>query len=183
MKIFTQSLLPKDGNGAIQMDHLGVPGNIKENRHEHYNVDLDEKENDKRLEAIERISQTESDKFPMEKMKLVILSFLVTVFVPILLGGKAMQSFLGITLCSPIYWFGSLLYLFAVTYLWYKAFNMCLEEENQKKQVVGGWPFNEAVRWEKGKIIFMSIYMTIVGMFSAIVGVGGGIYIVPTLTE
>lgn len=175
-----------NNNEPKEMATLQVPGGSpppRDDKHEHYDDQLNEEENEKRLEAIERISQTEADNFPWEKMKLVFGSFFLTCLAPILLGGKAMDSFLGITICSVSYWTGSVLYLAAVIYLWYKAFNMVLDETEQKKNVAGGWPFIEIVKWERNYIIKMSIFMTGVGMFSAIVGVGGGIYIVPTLQE
>lgn len=140
-------------------------------------------QNDRRIQQIEQISQVEATVFPVEKYKLITASFLVTVLVPILIGGKAMGSIVGVELCSVVYWLGSIIYLAVVVYLWKASFDICLLEEETKASVPGGWPYPEAVRWEQGKIIYMSIYMTGVGLFSAIVGVGGGIYIVPTLTE
>lgn len=154
-----------------------------EDRHEYYDGTLDEQTNKLRIDAIDRISQTEADVFPWDKMKLVIASFAVTVICPFILGGKGMNSFFGITRCSPLYFLGMIAYVVIVLYLWYKAYKIVWGEEEQKSRVAGGWPFKEAVKWEKNKIITLSAYMFVVGVFSAIVGVGGGIYIIPILTD
>lgn len=143
----------------------------------------DEEEN-KRQEMIERISRTEADTFPMEKMKLVVYSFLVTIGLPFLLGGRAMDSLFGVERCTAFYWLGAIAYFVVVGYIWKKGADLTLKEQADKSKIPGkGWDFNEAVTWNPETVRNLSVYMFGVGAFSAIVGVGGGIYIVPTLKK
>jgi len=143
----------------------------------------DEAEN-QRQEMIERISRTEADTFPVEKMKLVVFAFLATIGLPFVLGGRAMDSMFGVERCTAVYWLGAVVYFVIVGYIWKKGADMALKEQEQKSKIPGkGWDFNEAIVWDAPRVRDLSIYMFGVGAFSAIVGVGGGIYIVPTLKK
>lgn len=146
--------------------------------------EFENEEENKRHEMIEKISRTEADTFPMDKMKLVVLCFLVTIGLPFILGGRAFDSLFGIERCTPIFWIGAIVYFVVVGYIWKKGANITLNEQAQKSKIPGkGWEFNEAIVWDETKVRNLSLYMFGVGAFSAIVGVGGGIYIVPTLKE
>ena len=74
-------LMKKDDCNEHEMRILQGPDE-DDDRHEHYVETLDEKTNRLRIDAIEKISQTEADTFPWDKMKLVITSFVVTILAP-----------------------------------------------------------------------------------------------------
>lgn len=170
-------LAPKTQDDKKQIEAPGQEMTEVSNLAAQYN----DEEIKKRDEMIERISQSESSVFPWDKMVLVIGGFLVTVLTPFILGGKGMPSIFGVELCTGPYIIWTAVYVVVVIVFWWKAVKIVRDDQEMKEKVPGGWPMKEAVTWENKIIFNLSAYMFGVGVFSAIVGVGGGIYIVPTL--
>lgn len=112
----------------LEMKKLDFPGQGE--KPEYHVEELDDAASRLRNEAIQKMSATESDIFPWNKMKLVIYAFIITVITPYLLGGKGQASIFGIEKCSVTYYLGSAVYFAIVIYLWYKAFQLISEEEH-----------------------------------------------------
>lgn len=165
-----------------KMELLPLDKKDSNNKIQKFSTDLNEQESSQRENMIQKISQKEAEIFPMDKMKLVVGSFVVTVLAPILIGGRATDSIIGIEVCTALYVIGALIYFAVVLFLWKTGSDLTMSEEIEKSKIPGEWPYadKEAIKWEKGRIINLSLYMFCVGVFSAIIGVGGGIYIVPT---
>lgn len=144
---------------------------------------MTESKNVRRSEMMDVISCTEAEIFPYDKMGLVVTSFLVTICTPFILGGKTMPSIFGIEKCTLGYFFWSLIYVLIVIFLWRKACNIVYQEQEYKKTVPGLYPYEEPVVWDYPTMTKVGIYFCGVGCFASLVGMGGGVYIVPMLVR
>lgn len=84
----------------------------------------------------------------MDRMILILGSFLLTCLTPFLLGGKTTQSYIGIEKCTFGWLFGGLVYIAVTGFLWYKGAEFVLQLEEDKKQLGSGWAHPEAVKWD-----------------------------------
>ena len=124
--------------------------------------------------------ETESRTFPGEKYAIVIACFLFTMVTSLSLGTKSFPSILNIEMCTSPYFLISGLYILGMLVIAYMSIRILKKEFELKKSL--NWPFGLTDNWNNDKILQCNAFCFILGIISSVVGIGGGLLLVPYLT-
>jgi hypothetical protein len=129
-------------------------------------------------DLIKKIKYDESGYFPLKKLQIIIVCFVLSVGTSFLLGTKQTPSFIGIKQCSWAYWAVGLIFLVIMTAISYLAVKIIEDEVSKKKAI--DYPIGERDDWTGPKILKINIIFLLGGITCASVGLGGGAFFIPT---
>jgi uncharacterized membrane protein YfcA len=102
--------------------------------------------------------------------------------VTLIKGSDHFNSFVGIRLCSPLYWAVYISYLPISIVITYIVGKIVYEEYQYRLEI--GYPYHSSdIKWTNQLIIKYPIFAFSAGLFSGLLGMGGGLILGPLLLE
>jgi uncharacterized membrane protein YfcA len=138
-------------------------------------VELDSKKNLVKIEI-----EKDQHLFQWNKLKYLILSYILMLFFTLIRGSEYFKSIIGIEKCSLEYWFIYFInFPMALLITYYGA--RAIREENKYRLEIG-FPYdNHDIIWNTNLIIKYPIYGFFSGLIAGLVGIGGGLVLGPLL--
>jgi uncharacterized membrane protein YfcA len=139
-----------------------------------------EDDDPKVLEQRRKFLEEDSRQYPFEKISYLILLWIGLTVLTFLKGGKGVDSVIGITCQSPIYYV-----LVATQFIWTFGFATVFGWRNvkiTKERAAVNYPFNETdVLWDLQKLRFFSFWTFVAGVVAGLIGIGGGMILGPLM--
>jgi uncharacterized membrane protein YfcA len=128
----------------------------------------------------QELLQLDQRQYPKEKIVYLLLLWLGLSFITLLLGGKGVDSIIGITCHSP--WYAMLVTIqFLYTFTFAGLFGSKLVKQHNMRVNVQ-YPFQpHDVLWDYSKLRYFSSMTFIAGLVAGLIGIGGGMILGPLL--
>jgi uncharacterized membrane protein YfcA len=128
----------------------------------------------------QELLQHDQRQYPKEKILYLLLLWMVLSFITLLLGGKGVDSIIGITCHSP--WYVVLVAIqFLFTFTFAGIFGRNLVKQHSMRVSVH-YPFQpHDVLWDYSKLRYFSGMTFIAGLVAGLIGIGGGMILGPLL--
>jgi uncharacterized membrane protein YfcA len=134
-------------------------------------------------EFVARQIQIEGLNFYWQKFGFIVVVAVLAVLVALVRGGDGLESFIGVQKCTVWDWILLAIYGLMLSSLVVYTYYVVYKEQDQKKNA--NWYLldpNEPKITKSGLVGFF-IYCSMVGFFSTIFGIGGGILLTPFLLK
>jgi uncharacterized membrane protein YfcA len=141
-------------------------------------------ENKNRLAYFEPNMKEESNAINFTRIKVVLLLELLMISDVLIEGNEKIPSFFGINKCSPMYWLVFLLFAGVCIFLAKYMFNQIkLEDQLIGRRSNESEEFRIGSNENEDKINKILMICTLAGVIAGMLGVGGGIIMVPLMLE